>query len=73
LNTILANILISSGRTGTVLLLLKVMKLNDELEALGTDIFSYFGLGCRNVSKVYFPEGYDLKEVSKQWDNFKES
>ena len=42
----------------------------DELEALGTDIFSYFGLGCRNVSKVYFPKGYDLKEVSKLWNNF---
>jgi hypothetical protein len=29
-----------------------------ELRALGTDIFSYFGLGCRNVSKVLVPEGY---------------
>lgn len=32
----------------------------DELEKLGEDIFSYFGLGCRNVSKLYIPEGYDL-------------
>jgi hypothetical protein len=28
--------------------------------ALGTDIFSYFGLGCRNVSKIYVPRGYDF-------------
>lgn len=31
-----------------------------ELYALGEDIFSYFGLGCRNVSKIYIPEDYDL-------------
>ncbi|MHC2992765.1 acyl-CoA reductase [Pontibacter sp. HJ8] len=30
----------------------------DDLKALGEDIFRYFGLGCRNVSKVYVPEGY---------------
>lgn len=32
----------------------------EELHALGRDIFSYFGLGCRNVSKVYVPRAYDL-------------
>lgn len=32
-----------------------------ELKALGHDIFDYFGLGCRNVSKVYVPEGYDFR------------
>ncbi len=32
----------------------------DELIALGKDIFTYFGLGCRNVSKVYLPQGYDI-------------
>lgn len=32
-----------------------------ELSALGTDIFSYFGLGCRNVSKLYVPENYDFQ------------
>ncbi len=25
---------------------------------LGRDIFTYYGLGCRNVSKLYVPEGY---------------
>jgi len=29
---------------------------------LGDDIFRYFGLGCRNVSKLYVPEGYDFHE-----------
>jgi len=30
----------------------------DDLKALGEDIFRYYGLGCRNVSKVFVPEGY---------------
>lgn len=33
---------------------------NDELVALGEDIFRYFGLGCRNVSKLFVPRGYDF-------------
>lgn len=33
---------------------------SDELHLLGKDIFRYFGLGCRNVSKVYVPEDYDF-------------
>jgi hypothetical protein len=32
----------------------------EHLRALGDDIFRYFGLGCRNVSKLYVPEDYDL-------------
>jgi hypothetical protein len=41
-----------------------------ELKALGTDIFSYFGLGCRNVAKIYVPEGYDLKKMISCWGSF---
>ncbi|HSD15372.1 MAG TPA: acyl-CoA reductase [Flavobacterium sp.] len=33
----------------------------EDLEALGEDIFRYFGLGCRNVSKLFVPRGYDFK------------
>jgi hypothetical protein len=28
--------------------------------ALGDDVFSYFGLGCRNVSKIFVPREYDF-------------
>lgn len=31
-----------------------------DLANLGNDIFQYFGLGCRNVSKMYVPDGYDF-------------
>jgi hypothetical protein len=43
----------------------------DDLKALGSDIFSYFGLGCRNVSTVYIPQGYDLSRILSSWDEFK--
>lgn len=33
----------------------------EELQALGKDIFQYYGLGCRNISKLYVPESYDFK------------
>lgn len=33
----------------------------EELLALGEDIFQYFGLGCRNVAKIYVPQGYDFQ------------
>ena len=29
---------------------------------LGKDITDYFGLGCRNVSKIYVPENYDFTD-----------
>ncbi len=37
----------------------------DELNSLADDIMMYFGLGCRNVSKLYLPEGYDIQKVFK--------
>jgi hypothetical protein len=33
----------------------------EELSSLADDIFLYFGLGCRNVAKLYVPEGFDFK------------
>ena len=41
-----------------------------DLENLGKDVFSYFGLGCRNVSKIYVPAGYDLAAVTKHWQGY---
>jgi hypothetical protein len=37
----------------------------EELTALGKDIFTYFGLGCRNVSHLLLPEGYDFANFFK--------
>jgi hypothetical protein len=41
---------------------------NNELQNLGKDIFLYFGLGCRNVSKIYIPEGYDIQSLTAHWE-----
>jgi hypothetical protein len=43
-----------------------------QLEDLGTDIFSYFGLGCRNVSKIYLPVGYDVHTMIKNWGKYRD-
>lgn len=43
----------------------------DQLQLLGNDIFTYFGLGCRNVSMVLVPEGYDIKVLIDALEPFK--
>ena len=35
---------------------------------IGNDIHAYFGLGCRNVSKIYLPVGYDVKKLLAVWE-----
>jgi len=37
----------------------------DELEALSNDIFQYFGLGCRSVSKLFVPKNYQFDAFFK--------
>ena len=36
-----------------------------EIENLGDDIFTYFGMGCRNVSKLYIKRGLSLNRIIK--------
>lgn len=50
--------IIRKNRNGIAVL--KGSESKKELEALGKDILQYFGLGCRNVSKLYLPKDYDL-------------
>lgn len=37
----------------------------EELRGLAADIFTHFGLGCRNVSQLYIPADYDLDHFFK--------
>lgn len=37
----------------------------EDLVNLGEDIFRYFGLGCRNVSKLFIPKGYNFDNFFK--------
>lgn len=44
----------------------------EQLKDLGEDIFRYFGLGCRNVSKLFVPEGYDFHnffQAMQPWEH----
>lgn len=41
-----------------------------ELQALGMDIFSYFGRGCRSVSKLFLPQNYDPASLFPHWTGF---
>jgi Acyl-CoA reductase (LuxC) len=34
----------------------------EQMIALGEDIFRYFGLGCRNVSKLFIPRNYNFDQ-----------
>jgi hypothetical protein len=47
----------------TSLAVLKGDETPEELRLLGNDIFHYFGLGCRNVSHIMVPEGFDLNRI----------
>ena len=37
----------------------------EELQGLGEDIFRYYGLGCRSVSKLFVPKDYDFDQFFK--------
>lgn len=37
----------------------------EELKALSEDIFRYYGLGCRNVSKLFVPKDYEFENFFK--------
>ena len=46
---------------------------NQELSELSDDIHQYFGLGCRNITHLYVPEGYDFVsaiEAFKKYNYF---
>ena len=47
-------------------------ELEKDLEILAKDVFSYFGLGCRNVSKLYVPEGNDLTRLLDNWVSYQD-
>jgi hypothetical protein len=50
-------------RNRTSVALLTGSESNEELSRLADDVYLYFGLGCRSVSKIYVPEGYDFASL----------
>lgn len=43
-----------------------------DLHLLGQDVFRFFGLGCRNVAKVYVPQGYDFRPLLEALHAYRE-
>ncbi|MEO5582486.1 MAG: acyl-CoA reductase [Saprospiraceae bacterium] len=41
-----------------------------ELMSLGSDVFQFYGLGCRNVSSLLVPEGYGFIPLLKLWESY---
>jgi hypothetical protein len=45
---------------------------DEELSLLGKDVFLYFGLGCRNVTQVCIPPGFDLTRLLRIFEEYAE-
>jgi hypothetical protein len=43
----------------------------EELEKLADDVHLYFGLGCRNVTKIYVPMDYNFVPILRAFDKYK--
>lgn len=43
----------------------------EELEALADDICTYFGLGCRNITKIFVPEDYSFETLLPHFNKYK--
>lgn len=62
--------LLRSNRTSIAVLDGK--ETDEQLDAFMDDIFLYFGLGCRNVSKIFIPEAYPLNKIFEKAEKYKE-
>ena len=42
----------------------------DDIKNLALDIYAYFGLGCRNVSKIFLPKGTDVQQLCDNLNHY---
>jgi len=50
-------------RNRTSVAVLTGKETDQQLEKLADDVYQYFGLGCRNVTKIYVPRNYDFQRL----------
>ena len=62
--------LLRKNRTSVAILDNQITK--EELGLLANDIFYYFGLGCRSVTKVYIPKNFNIDQLFKAFFQFKD-
>ncbi|MCF2219277.1 acyl-CoA reductase [Chryseobacterium sp. PS-8] len=56
----------------TSIAVLKGDETEEELKLLAEDIFRYFGLGCRNVTRLFIPQDFVLDRLFESFLNFQE-
>jgi hypothetical protein len=59
-------------RNRTSIAVLDGSETDEELNLLAEDIFMYFGMGCRNVSKLFVPDDFNLDRIFENSLNFSE-
>lgn len=42
----------------------------DDIRKLGNDIFNFYGLGCRNISKVFLPNNFEINRLFEGFIDF---
>lgn len=62
--------IIRKNRTSVAILTGK--ETTDELEKLADDVYYYFGLGCRNVTKIYVPVDYDFVPLIEAFNKYQQ-
>ena len=60
-------------RNRTSVAILDGLETNHEYKKLAYDIHMYFGLGCRNVSKLFIPRSFDIHNLKPLLNDFFES
>lgn len=41
---------------------------DQQVDALGEDIFRYFGMGCRNVTQLWVPQEFEFAQLFERWN-----
>ncbi|MFM2226297.1 MAG: hypothetical protein RJA07_2499 [Bacteroidota bacterium] len=54
----------------TSIALLDGSETDDDIMNLGKDVFTYFGLGCRNVGKIYITKSFDLQRLLRIFEHY---
>lgn len=57
-------------RNKTSVAILKGNENDSELEKLADDIYQFFGLGCRNVTKIYVPVDYNFERLLRAFGKY---
>lgn len=56
----------------TSIAVLKGDETDEELQLLAKDIFQYFGLGCRNVTRIFIPEDFVIDRLFENFLGFQD-